>query len=116
MLAEKQMNLENFFYLRHGQSEANLAGLMCGRNCDSPLTSLGREQAQLAAETASESVDSTTIGVKTHDMPCPSPWRGAALGRGPRTVQIFGISRVGPENVRAGGSRKLPLVYHLQTV
>jgi probable phosphoglycerate mutase len=43
------MNLENFFYLRHGQSDANLAGLMCGRNCESPLTDLGREQARLAA-------------------------------------------------------------------
>jgi hypothetical protein len=35
------MNLETFFYLRHGQSAANLAGLMCGRNCESPLTDLG---------------------------------------------------------------------------
>lgn len=43
------MNLESFFYLRHGQSDANLAGLMCGRNCESPLTDLGREQARLAA-------------------------------------------------------------------
>jgi probable phosphoglycerate mutase len=43
------MNLENFFYLRHGQSVANLGGLMCGRNCESPLTDLGREQAGLAA-------------------------------------------------------------------
>lgn len=43
------MNLETLFYLRHGQSAANLAGLMCGRNCDSPLTDLGREQAHLAA-------------------------------------------------------------------
>jgi broad specificity phosphatase PhoE len=43
------MNLETFFYLRHGQSAANLAGLMCGRNCESPLTDLGREQAHLAA-------------------------------------------------------------------
>ncbi|MBV9875495.1 MAG: histidine phosphatase family protein [Verrucomicrobia bacterium] len=43
------MNLESLFYLRHGQSGANLAGLMCGRNCDSPLTDLGREQACLAA-------------------------------------------------------------------
>jgi broad specificity phosphatase PhoE len=42
------MNLQGFFYLRHGQSEANLAGLMCGRNCDSPLTRAGREQARLA--------------------------------------------------------------------
>ena len=43
------MNLENFFYLRHGQSVANLGGLMCGRNCESSLTDLGREQARLAA-------------------------------------------------------------------
>jgi broad specificity phosphatase PhoE len=44
------LDLDNFFYLRHGQSEANLRGLMCGRQCDSRLTVLGREQARLAAE------------------------------------------------------------------
>lgn len=42
--------LEDFLYLRNGQSEANLRGLMCGRHCDSRLTDLGREQARLAAE------------------------------------------------------------------
>jgi len=29
------VKLDTFFYLQHGQSEANLHGLMCGRNCDS---------------------------------------------------------------------------------
>ena len=43
------MDFDTFLYLRHGQSEANLRGLMCGRRCDSPLTDLGREQARLAA-------------------------------------------------------------------
>lgn len=43
------MDLGTFFYLRHGQSEANLRGLMCGRNCDSQLTEVGREEARLAA-------------------------------------------------------------------
>lgn len=43
------MDFDSFLYLRHGQSEANLRGLMCGRHCDSRLTELGREQAQLAA-------------------------------------------------------------------
>jgi broad specificity phosphatase PhoE len=43
------MELGTFFYLRHGQSEANLHGLMCGRNCDSRLTEVGREEARLAA-------------------------------------------------------------------
>ncbi|MBV8215037.1 MAG: histidine phosphatase family protein [Verrucomicrobia bacterium] len=44
------MDFDTFVYLRHGQSEANLRGLMCGRQCDSRLTELGREQARLAAD------------------------------------------------------------------
>lgn len=44
------MDLGTFFYLRHGQSEANVAGIMCGRKCESRLTNVGREQARLAAE------------------------------------------------------------------
>jgi broad specificity phosphatase PhoE len=44
------MDLGTFFYLRHGQSEANVAGVMCGRKCESRLTDVGREQARLAAE------------------------------------------------------------------
>jgi 2,3-bisphosphoglycerate-dependent phosphoglycerate mutase len=43
------VKLDTFFYLRHGQSEANLHGLMCGRNCDFRLTELGRGEARLAA-------------------------------------------------------------------
>jgi 2,3-bisphosphoglycerate-dependent phosphoglycerate mutase len=43
------MNLDRFLYLRHGQSEANQRGLMCGRRCNSRLTEVGREQARLAA-------------------------------------------------------------------
>jgi broad specificity phosphatase PhoE len=44
------VEFDTFLYLRHGQSEANLQGIMCGRRCDSPLTELGRQQARLAAE------------------------------------------------------------------
>lgn len=44
------MKFDTFFYLRHGQSEANLHGLMCGRNCDSRLTERGRGEARLAAK------------------------------------------------------------------
>jgi broad specificity phosphatase PhoE len=43
------VDFDSFLYLRHGQSEANLRGLMCGRHCDSRLTELGREQALVAA-------------------------------------------------------------------
>lgn len=49
MLPGLAVAFDTFLYLRHGQSEANLRGLMCGRHCDSRLTELGREQARLAA-------------------------------------------------------------------
>ena len=42
--------------VRHGQSEANLAGLLVGR-IDSPLTRLGLEQAGLVGEALSSSID-----------------------------------------------------------
>lgn len=37
-------------FLRHGATAANLAGLRCGGDLDIPLTSIGRQQAQRAAE------------------------------------------------------------------
>lgn len=49
MLPGLAVAFDTFLYLRHGQSEANLRGLICGRHCDSRLTELGREQARLAA-------------------------------------------------------------------
>jgi 2,3-bisphosphoglycerate-dependent phosphoglycerate mutase len=41
-----------FYFVRHGQSEANAAQIMCGGGVDTPLTALGRAQAQRAAEEA----------------------------------------------------------------
>ncbi len=38
------------WFLRHGESEANAAGVYAGRGTDSPLTALGREQARRAAD------------------------------------------------------------------
>lgn len=38
------------YFLRHGQSEANLKGLFAGQREDSPLTAKGFEQAEAAAE------------------------------------------------------------------
>ncbi|HTJ73677.1 MAG TPA: histidine phosphatase family protein [Verrucomicrobiae bacterium] len=39
------------YFLRHGQSQANLNGLFAGQKENSPLTDLGRQQAQAAAKT-----------------------------------------------------------------
>jgi broad specificity phosphatase PhoE len=41
----------HIYFLRHGQSQANVNGLFAGRKEDSPLTDLGREQARAAAQT-----------------------------------------------------------------
>jgi len=38
------------YFLRHGESEANVKGLFAGQRDDSPLTALGIQQARLAAE------------------------------------------------------------------
>lgn len=37
-----------FYMIRHGQTEANLAGVSAGRGVDTPLTPLGRTQAEAA--------------------------------------------------------------------
>ena len=41
--------MKRLYLLRHGQTEFNVKKLVQGR-CDSPLTDLGRQQAQAAAE------------------------------------------------------------------
>ena len=41
-----------FYFLRHGESEANLAGLIAG-STETPLTARGRSQAEAAAEALS---------------------------------------------------------------
>lgn len=43
-------------FARHGQSQANLAGVLAGRRGDNPLTEAGRRQAQAAASLLPSSV------------------------------------------------------------
>ena len=43
------MNKTKMIFVRHGQSEANLAGIFIG-HINSPLTELGHRQAELTAE------------------------------------------------------------------
>lgn len=58
------------YYVRHGQSEANVLGIWAGSQGDSPLTELGRQQALTAAEKLKEfkisRVISSTLGRAYH--------------------------------------------------
>ena len=39
--------MTTFYIIRHGQSEANAKGILQGSQIDTPLTELGRSQAQV---------------------------------------------------------------------
>lgn len=43
-----------FYFVRHGESEANRNGVVAGGGCDAPLTDLGRRQAVEAGQKAYE--------------------------------------------------------------
>ena len=40
--------MKNFYFIRHAQSEANKAGIMCGGGVDTPLSDHGHAQAHQA--------------------------------------------------------------------
>lgn len=42
--------MQSFYFIRHAQTEANLAQVMCGGGVDTPLTNTGIEQAHKAQE------------------------------------------------------------------
>lgn len=42
--------MKTIYFIRHGESEANAAGLLAGSSSDTPLTQKGLEQARLAGE------------------------------------------------------------------
>jgi probable phosphoglycerate mutase len=45
------------WFLRHGESDANAAGIFAGQGIDSPLTAVGREQARRAAASVPTEVE-----------------------------------------------------------
>ena len=61
--------------VRHGQTEANAAGLICGR-ADPPLTDLGRRQADALAAA----------------LPAPDRVVSSPLGRARETAAAFGVT------------------------
>jgi broad specificity phosphatase PhoE len=44
-------------FVRHGQSEANAAGILAGQEIDSPLTDMGREQVRATREKLTMHID-----------------------------------------------------------
>ncbi len=69
--------MNEFYFVRHGQTDANLKGIMCGGKWDLELNSTGLEQAALAAENFKKKV-------QTINSICVSP-----LIRARQTAEFF---------------------------
>lgn len=50
--------MDHFYFIRHGQTDANLQGLMCGASWDISLNDTGTKQAEGAAFTLRQAVTS----------------------------------------------------------
>jgi uncharacterized phosphatase len=67
--------MKTIYYVRHGESEGNAAGVLVGASMDSPLTKLGEQQAKQAA---------LLLGDKNIELVVSSP-----LLRALRTAEII---------------------------
>lgn len=76
--------MKKLYLLRHGQTEFNVKKLVQGR-CDSPLTNLGRQQAQTAA-----------AWLKVHGV-VPDKVVSSPLGRAMDTAQLIACELLGPD-------------------
>ena len=76
--------MKRLYLLRHGQTEFNVKKLVQGR-CDSPLTNLGRQQAQTAA-----------AWLKAHDV-VPDKVVSSPLGRAMDTASLVATELLGPD-------------------
>ena len=76
--------MKKLYLLRHGQTEFNVKKLVQGR-CDSPLTDLGRHQAQSAA-----------IWLKAHGV-VPDKVVSSPLGRAMDTASLVATELLGPD-------------------
>lgn len=75
--------MKKLYLLRHGQTEFNVKKLVQGR-CDSPLTDLGRQQAQAAA-----------AWLKAHGV-VPDKVASSPLGRAMATASLVACELLGP--------------------
>ncbi|MDB1830732.1 histidine phosphatase family protein [Collinsella aerofaciens] len=76
--------MKRLYLLRHGQTEFNVKKLVQGR-CDSPLTDLGRQQAQAAA-----------AWLKAHGV-VPDKVASSPLGRAMATASLVACELLGPD-------------------
>ena len=76
--------MKRLYLLRHGQTEFNVKKLVQGR-CDSPLTNLGRQQAQTAA-----------AWLKAHGV-TPGKVVSSPLGRAMDTASLVACELLGPD-------------------
>lgn len=76
--------MKRLYLLRHGQTEFNVKKLVQGR-CDSPLTDLGRQQAQTAA-----------AWLKANDV-VPDKVVSSPLGRAMNTASLVAYELLGPD-------------------
>ena len=76
--------MKRLYLLRHGQTEFNVKKLVQGR-CDSPLTDLGRQQAQTAA-----------AWLKAHGV-VPDKVASSPLGRAMATASLVACELLGPD-------------------
>ena len=76
--------MKRLYLLRHGQTEFNVKKLVQGR-CDSPLTDLGRQQAQAAA-----------AWLKANGV-VPDKVVSSPLGRAMDTAQLVACELLGPD-------------------
>lgn len=76
--------MKKLYLLRHGQTEFNVKKLVQGR-CDSPLTNLGRQQAQTAA-----------AWLKVHGV-VPDKVVSSPLGRAMDTASLVACELLGPD-------------------
>ena len=76
--------MKRLYLLRHGQTEFNVKKLVQGR-CNSPLTNLGRQQAQTAA-----------TWLKAHSV-VPDKVVSSPLGRAMDTASLVACELIGPD-------------------
>ena len=76
--------MKRLYLLRHGQTEFNVKKLVQGR-CDSPLTNLGRQQAQTAA-----------AWLRAHGV-VPNKVVSSPLGRAMDTASLVACELLGPD-------------------
>lgn len=57
----KQIDSSIFYFIRHGQTDANKQELMCGGDGDVPLNEVGRSQAMVASSESKELLESIEV-------------------------------------------------------